>query len=120
MNERKLDIRKLAPIDVYITSNITVWRQLGMWQDRKKRYTFVPTRPIGYIFITKHDEAIYCKPLKGYTLIRPAGLELVWDTDKLVTFHTLSMTDAMEWRIHARTTLLKIIDGTCHNNDIPF
>lgn len=111
MNEHRLDTKELAPIDVYVTANVAIWRQLGMWQGYEKRYTFVPTRPKGIIIITAHDKAIECKSLKGFTLIRPAGLELAWDTDKLVVFHTLSMIEAIEWELRARKTSWNVYGG---------
>ena len=111
MDERRLDIRELAPIDVYVTANVGIWRQLGMWQDRQKRYTFVPTRPKGFVIITDHNKAIECESLKGFTLIRPAGLELAWDIDKLVVFHTLSMIDAIEWESRARKESWEVFGG---------
>lgn len=114
MNETRLDISKLAPIDVYVTPNVAVWRQLGMWQDREKRYTFVPTQSIGYVIVAESDRTIECEILKGYTLMRPAGLELAWDTDKPVTFRTLSMAEATEWELRTRKVSWSVFGGALH------
>lgn len=114
MVDKRLYIEKLAPIDVYVTANVAVYRQFSLWQGLKRQYTFIPTRPIGYVIITEHGETTDYKPLKGYTLIRPAGLELSWDTDKLITFRTLLMADALQREMYTCKALWQIVDDAYH------
>jgi len=109
MYERKMDVRELRPITVWVTPNVAIFRQLSMWQDLDKRYTFVPTAGKGFVIITDLSASTECNPLKGYTLIRPAGLELSWDADKVVTFQEISVIDALEWSFNTRNTPWKLI-----------
>lgn len=110
MIKQKLPIASLTPITVWVTPNVKVYRQLGFWHDTKKSYQFIPTAWIGYMIVTETKKEIECKPLLGYSIYRPAALNLSWSMGSVVDFRKVSMTLAMElhdkhpekWkRIHA-------------------
>lgn len=101
--------KDLVPIDVWVTTNVAIYRQLGMWHDRKKTYTFVPTGLEGFVIVTEHDSVMNCKPLQGYMLFRPCGLELQWLTDKVVMFRELTMSAALSWARHTPSASWKDI-----------
>lgn len=96
MIKQKLPIAKLTPITVWVTSNVAIYRQLGFWHDTKKVYEFVPVNRLGYVIITETEKEIECKPLLGYSLYRPATLNLSWLADKTVNFREISMATAGE------------------------
>lgn len=115
MNSDRLDVKELTPIDVCITKNVAIYRQLGMWQDLTKTYTFVPTTSQGYVIITGPNAPIECEPLQGYTLQRPSGLELSWHIDRIVVFREISMVAATECSFNAHNVSWTLISGTYYD-----
>lgn len=101
MNKQEIPSTKNAPIDVWTSLNIAVYRQLGFWHDTKKVYQFIPASPTGYVVICPHGQKSGCKPLKGYVVNRPAALQLSWDTNRSVTFCIMTLKQAIAWQCSA-------------------
>lgn len=97
MNRRKIAIGDLVPIDVWVTTNISIYRQTSMFATIDKLYQFVPARPKGHVIITRAHERMHCRQLQGYTLYRPASLTISWLADKKITFHRLTMVEGLMW-----------------------
>lgn len=109
MNKQELPGTKNAPIDVWHTINIAVYRQLGFWHDVNRVYQFIPATECGYVIIAPRCEPVGCKPLKGYTVFRPCGLQLSWHQDRSVMFRQLSLKDAKIWETSAHILFQKIV-----------
>lgn len=108
MIEHELDVSKLSPIDCWITPDVVLIRQLGLWTDVDKEYEFMPARPRGLVIITTHNAMMHCKPLQAFVIHRPAVLHLSWSTDKIVRFREISKMDALSWRMIADKPFIDI------------
>lgn len=97
MIKQRIQISDLVPIDVWVTTNVAVFRQSAMWAMIDKLYQFVPSAIKGYVILTKANEQMYCRPLQGYTLYRPSSLTISWLADKALNFHELSFIEGMRW-----------------------
>lgn len=102
IHERQMPIGKLLPIDVWVTPNVLIHRQLSFWHDEKKNYIFVPSGVRGFVIITAFEETSGCEPLQAFIVHRPAALELSWLCDKTVVFREISMFDARLWELATR------------------
>lgn len=89
---------QLTPIDVWVTPNVAIYRQLTMWDATRKEFHFVPSTVVGYVIVVAHNSLQNCFIKRGFCLYRPAGLALSWYCDKPVSFRTLSVSDAALWR----------------------
>lgn len=112
MSDQRLTLHRLAPIDVWVTANVHIFRQLGMWQDLKKEYVFVPARKRGFVVIAKPTSSDECKPVKIYELMRPAGLELSWHIDKTVNFRELPLSVALHLHLDTPERLWVTVGGS--------
>lgn len=99
MNKHRIKISDLVPIDVWVTTNIAVYRQSTMWATIDKVYQFVPARPKGYVILTKANEKMHCRQLQGYTLYRPSSLTISWLADKVLNFRELTFMEGLLWDI---------------------
>ena len=109
MNKQEIPGTKNAPIDVWHTVNIAVYRQLGFWYDVTRVYQFIPATSCGYVIVSPQGQEIGCEPLKGYTVFRPCGLQLSWHQEKSVVFRQLSLEDARKWETIAHILFQKIV-----------
>ena len=121
MTKDKVNVENMSPLDVYVTKNVAIYRQLGMWTDLHKTYTFVPASYKGYVYLVKPGQDGRYELMQGYTLYRPCGLELTWHTDRVVVFHEATKIDAIETRVIAPKKSWRII-GKCTDGDdgVPF
>jgi len=102
MNKHKVAIGDLMPIDIWVTTNVAVYRQTSLWTPINMLYQFVPTMPRGYVVLTKANERMHCRQLQGYTLHRPASLTVTWLSDKVINFRKLTMVEGMMWHANYR------------------
>ena len=119
MTNDRVDVKNMAPLDVHVTKNVAIYRQLGMWTDLRKAYTFVPASYKGYVFLTKSDKDGGNVLMQGYTLYRPCGLELSWHTDRVIVFHETSKIDAIEARVTAPKKSWRIINSPHDDGNSP-
>ena len=88
---------QLTPIDVWVTPNILMQRQLTLWESKTKEWHFVPATAKGYVIETAHNSIQGCPTSRGFRLYRPAGLSLSWYCDKHISFRVLSIKAADAW-----------------------
>lgn len=97
MNKHRVKIGQLMPIDVWVTTNVAVFRQSTFWTTIDKVYQFVPAKPKGYVILTGANERMHCRQLQGYVIYRPSSVTISWLSDKTLNFRKLSLIDAMTW-----------------------
>jgi len=121
VNNEQVSVGDMSPLHVHVTHNVAIFRQLGMWTDLKKAYTFVPSRKRGFVLVMKIDRNGKDQLVQGYTLYRPCGLELSWHTDRIVIFHELGKIAAIEEEHNANGKLWQVIgDSWGVDDSIPF
>jgi hypothetical protein len=105
---------QLTPIDVWVTPNIATYRQETLWTEPTKEYHFVPCTSTGYVILTAHQSIIGCAVTRAFCLHRPAGVKLVWHSDKVLNFRVLSVNNAVLWEQESKDEWVDIFgyDGT--------
>lgn len=97
MSEKTTSKALGRPLDVWTTVGIATYRQYPDWAREEKAYQFISARPLGYVIITSQGEPVGVEPLAGYVVVRPAGLQLSWHSERSIKFHQLSFADAETW-----------------------
>ncbi len=93
----------LRPIDVWLTPNVAMYRQLTMWDAKKKEFYFVPATTVGYVVVTAHQAILGCPPTKAFSLYKPAGMSLSWYFDKTINIRVMSIEEAKSWKRQDRS-----------------
>lgn len=88
----------LTPVDVWVTPNVAIYRQLTMWDAKTKEFHFVVATSVGAVIVTAHNSLMNCAVMRGFVLNRPAGLSLSWYCDKTINFRVLSISAAAKWQ----------------------
>ena len=109
MNNSTVDVKNMAPLDVHVTKDVVVVRQLCLWTALYKTYTFVPSKHVGHVYLSKKTESGKDTVTLGYTLYRPSAIEFSWHTDRTIAFHEVSKNDALKAQAAARYAPWKFI-----------
>ena len=108
MIETELVLEDLVSIDVWVTPDVKIIRQEGMFFDAEKTFLFAPTRLRGFVVVTSANSRVGCRPLYAFTLFRPAAITLSFVTDRVVNFRKLDRMEAITWAKSARTAFKRI------------
>jgi len=112
MLERVVTLKELETVDIWVTPDVIIVRQEGMFFDTEKTYLFAPSRLRGFVVVTSANEKVGCRPLYAYMLMRPAAITLSFVTDKTINFRKLGRRDAVVWQRNARTAFKVITKRT--------
>jgi hypothetical protein len=84
-------------IAIWVSSNVTVWRQYGYWYDTQTKYVFAPSYPYGFVVVTGWFDVEGCTPLAAWKVWRQAGLSLTWSNEGVYRLVDITTERATDW-----------------------
>ncbi len=85
-------------VTVWHSSDMFVYWTPGFWWEADKLLTLIPSKLFGLVGLAAHDaSSTIADPLKGFVLMRPCGLEVLYPIKMHVTVQSASTIWMQDW-----------------------